>query len=491
MQSGRVLASARRAGYLIRPRSPHVLQHGTHQDLVAQVSLPPKPVSLLDAIVVPAGRPAVNLDHAVTLARTSGCQLVVLCSREAQADQVERLLAARSFAHGVVIDLPGDYTHPLLSFATSRSAGGPLPDACAAYESDLATKRNIGLLLARMLGWKRIFFLDDDIRDISGSDLHRTVSMLHEFHSVGMQVDNWADNSIVCHALRMLGGEQDIFVSGAALAVNCDTLLGYFPDIYNEDWFFFYNHVAMRKLATSGRNATQLRYDPFAQPQRAAWQEFGDVLAEGLYALLHEHSLAAHAERNYWALFLKARRDLLTKIINACHENSESSMPAGMLAAVKKALECSEQIRPEECARYVRLWLDDLGRWDRRLKGLPRVESMNAALKNLDLQSQEDSGGGSRIFQVPWPAAGAGSGGRVFAPYVLASGAPSAAGVPAAGSAAAAAGLADTTPMPVFSPGARSFAAVSAMLPGRGSSQAGMSGIVGLSGRGRHRSRRS
>jgi hypothetical protein len=52
--------------------------------------------------------------------------------------------------------------------------------------------------------------------------------------------------------------------------------------------------------------ATQLHYCPFANAERAAWQEFGDVLAEGLYALLHLGLDAAQATSEYWGTFLDA-----------------------------------------------------------------------------------------------------------------------------------------------------------------------------------------
>ena len=102
-------------------------------------------------------------------------------------------------------------------------------------------KRNIGLVLAKMLGWRRIFFLDDDIRDITYPDLQRTVDMLGSFSAAGMWVTEFPDNSIVCHANRVTGGSQDVFVSGAALAVDCESDIGFFPDIYNEDWLFFFD----------------------------------------------------------------------------------------------------------------------------------------------------------------------------------------------------------------------------------------------------------
>ena len=92
--------------------------------------------------------------------------------------EVGQLLAQRSFEQAIVIDLPDGYSHELLYFPALLSLKGDLPAACSAYVTDLSMKRNVGLVLARMLQWRRIFFLDDDIRDINYPDLQNTVSML-------------------------------------------------------------------------------------------------------------------------------------------------------------------------------------------------------------------------------------------------------------------------------------------------------------------------
>jgi hypothetical protein len=384
-----------------------VRQHDTHKELVGQ-SASPMSISAgnLDAIVVPASRPAANLDHAVTLARAAGCHLVVLCSRDAKGSEVNQLLAARSFDGAVVIDLPDNYSHHLMSFDTSLRAKSYLPEACTSYSTDLSVKRNIGLLLARMLNWERLFYLDDDIRDISYPGLCRTVSMLGPYHSAGMRVVKYPDNSVVCHAHRETGAFQDVFVSGSALAVDSSGYMSFFPDIYNEDWLFFYDDVAKGKLASSGINATQLRYDPFADPQRAAWQEFGDVLAEGLYGLLHQRGGAADANCDYWAYFLKARQSFLQAIIDRSGQ-AEAQVRDSMLAAVRKALECSMQIQPEVCELYVGLWQQDLRRWKQRLTDVPRGLSLERALMELNLRSSVDCGkaaGGIRRDREGMPA---------------------------------------------------------------------------------------
>jgi hypothetical protein len=373
-------------------RSADVRQHDTHRELVAPTG--PRNATLvdrgLDAIIVPASRRAASLDQAVTLARAARCWLLVLCSLDAEPADVERLIAERSFHRAIVIRLPDRYRHALLNFSTSKLGPEDLPEACAAYRTDLSTKRNIGLLMAHMLGWKRIFFLDDDIRDINYPDLQRTVSMLGNYSAVGMQVVSYPDNSVVCHAHRMSGEDQDVFVSGAALSVDLQNTIGFFPDIYNEDWLFFYDAAVRGRLAFSGRIVTQLVYSPFADPQRAAWQEFGDVLAEGLYGLLHQGKGLAYATREYWSHFLRARQRFLEAIIDRSGMAS-AEIREDMVLSVKSALACSVTIRPEQCERYVRRWQSDLRSWQQTVDEIPRGLSLQAALDELELPFPECS----------------------------------------------------------------------------------------------------
>ena len=373
-----------------------IRQHGTHHGLVGQAG--PRDVDLaeqaLDAIIIPAARPALNLDHAITLARAAGCFLLILCSRHVCPAEVEQLLAERSFTRAVVIDLPGGYSHKWVHFPALQSIKDDLPEACTSFVTDLSVKRNVGLVLARMMRWRRIFFLDDDIRDISYADLQGTINMLGAYPSVGMRVMSYPDNSIVCHANRMTEGSQDVFVSGAALAVDSDADIGFFPDIYNEDWLFFYDDAANGRLANSGRIATQLCYYPFANAKRAAWQEFGDVIAEGLYGLLHLGGRVDDAKRDYWAQFIEARRRFLEAIISRS-DRAYSSVKIDMMLSVVSALKCSLTIDPALCERYVRLWRQDLMDWKGRAAGIPEMPSIEAALQELELPSSitQDTGG--------------------------------------------------------------------------------------------------
>jgi hypothetical protein len=363
-------------------RAARVRQHGTHSVLTRQAG--PGSATLaslrLDAIIVPGSRPAPSLDHAVTLARAADCWLLILCSQRLHGWEVKEFLAERAFRKAIVIDLPPGYSHELLEFPELRSVSKELPPEYGFYVTDLSMKRNIGLVLAKMLGWRRVFFLDDDIRDIAYPDLQATVGMLGSFPAVGMWVTDFPDNSIVCHANRQTEGSQDVFVSGAALAVECDAGIGFFPDIYNEDWLFFFDDASNRRLANSGKKATQLIYYPFANAKRAAWQEFGDVLAEGLYSLLHLGLSVADATPGYWASFLQARRSFLNDILTRS-QNADPAIRGEMVESVEAALECLGQIKPELCARYVQSWQTDLRDWKRRMAEITEVSLEDALAK--------------------------------------------------------------------------------------------------------------
>jgi hypothetical protein len=361
----------------------------SHSRLVSRSELTPLPsgdLPVLDAIVVPASREAHNLEHAITLARAVRCHLVILCSRDAQPDNVFEVLAARSFFAATVVGIPDGYRHEIFEFETTDWVKQQFPHR----KSDLSIKRNVGLVLARMLGWQRIFFLDDDIRDLDAAALRATMSLVSggppelDYYTAGMSSIDFPDNSVVCHARREIGKPQDVFVSGSALAVNCTVRVGFFPDIYNEDWLFFYRDAAEGRLATSGHTATQLRYDPFANSQRAADQEFGDVLAEGLYALLEEEIDAEWATAERWEQFIADRRQMIEEIIERSSEVS-AEIREKMLYAAQMARKTLEQIKPQMCVDYIGRWRRDLAQWAEALDRVPKVTSIRDALDWLRL----------------------------------------------------------------------------------------------------------
>ena len=363
-----------------------VLQYPTHAELAESNCLPaPSSDTGLDAIIVPAARPAGNLETVVKLATETGARLIALCSFRTHADDVRALLAEHKLPDAAVVEVPQEPNGWILGdFETTRWVhDGPGKGVCGTRNSDLSMKRNTGLLLARMLGWERIFFMDDDIRSVSADTVLSTVSLLgapgHGYRTAGMSVKRYPDNSVVCHARREVGEYQDVFVSGSALAVDCRGPFDFFPDLYNEDWLFFYRDAAEERLATPGSLAEQLPYDPFADPQRAADQEFGDVIAEGLYALLHSGLGTMVADEEYWKQFLNQRNKVLDDVTRRL-PNLRPQLRGDVSRAIGAAQQVLWAITANMCAQYVTAWQRDLGLWDKVLANLSPASSIQDAL---------------------------------------------------------------------------------------------------------------
>jgi hypothetical protein len=189
----------------------------------------------------------------------------------------------------------------------------------------------------------------------------------------------------VCHARRAINEYQDVFVSGSVLAVDTKAPFGFFPDIYNEDWLFFYHDAAAKQLASSSSSARQLQYDPFADPQRAASQEFGDVIAEGLYTLLHSGQGTESADEQYWAAFLADRNRILEQVKQRAYK-ARTEIRQKMIKAVAAAQQQLQEIKPDMCVRYTEAWHDDREQWKQRLETLPSPGSVPKALRELNLR---------------------------------------------------------------------------------------------------------
>jgi hypothetical protein len=378
------------------PGGDRVLQYPTHAGLIEPSSPPvPSAGAGLDAIIVPAARPADNLQTAIELATETGARLIVLCSFRTHANDVRALLAKNSLPNAAVVAMPrkrGKWS--LHDFDTTRWVhNGPGKAVCGTRNSDLSMKRNTGLLLARMLGWERIFFMDDDIRGVSADTVLSTVSLLGTadggYRTAAMSVEEYPDNSVVCHARREVGAYQGVFVSGSVLAVDCRGPFDFFPDLYNEDWLFFYRDAAEERLATRGSFAKQLPYDPFADPQRAASEEFGDVIAEGLYALLHSGLGAEAADEKYWKQFLADRNRVLDDVGRRL-SSLRSTMRPELRGKISRATGAAQQVlwrvTANMCVDYVAAWQRDLGRWDKVLTNLEGASSIEDALRKMGLR---------------------------------------------------------------------------------------------------------
>jgi glycosyltransferase involved in cell wall biosynthesis len=347
-----------------------------------------------DAIVVPTNRPVESLTACMALAREADVPLIVICSKLVNQGEVKDMAAAEG-VQAYAFDLPDSPANPLgITFATSSDE--QLAAASSVRTRDLSPKRNLGLVIARMLGWRRLMFLDDDIYGITGRDVDALAGGLST-HGISVLIpDEFPDNSVACHANRLGGREQDVFASAGGMGVRCDRDdLAFFPNIYNEDWFFFFEEATSQKIIEVG-TSKQRTYDPFADPDRAVKEEFGDLLAEGLYAPLDHHQGLLGVDAAYWEGFIDKRKQFHARVATLLADHSERQENTDLghrLRAAGRSVAAAQgqlaSISPELCRKFVALWQADLVEWRRYLTKLGHFDAVGDALDHLGLDYAE------------------------------------------------------------------------------------------------------
>lgn len=363
-------------------------QRSSHAALLTDraASLPRAGVAPLDAVVVPASRKADSLTPVIELAAESGIRLIVLASHLCDVETVGRLVAATPGCRASVAEIGPDYQHELFRFETSDPV---FDEAKAQRRSNLSLKRNMGLMMARLMRWKKIMFVDDDV-SVGAPDLRRMANQLEHHQVAGFALSQFPDNSVVCHASRLSGATQDVFVSGAALGVNCDEPpLDFFPDVYNEDWFFMAAHAKVGRVVSLGK-LRQAEFNPFEDPRRAEFEEFGDLLAEGLYARYQDTYLADYDDGfvldrltvDYWDAFREARHDVISTARDRLVElgDKQSVRACESLGRAEKQLRA---ISSMQCAEFIESWRHDRGVFAKRAQDIRPVKNLLEAFDVL------------------------------------------------------------------------------------------------------------
>jgi hypothetical protein len=365
----------------------------------------------IDLVAVPAARRAHNLSHAARVAADVGAHLLVLCSHRANLDAGCRVAAKYLPSDRVtMVRIPAGSYLPGLHLAADTS------ELTRGRRSDTHLKRNVAVAVTRQLGWSRLLFLDDDVRGFGPPQAELAMDVLADRPSgpraVGWAFDDFPDNSMVCHAFRKVGGPQSTFIGGGALAVRVDAAIPHFPRCYNEDWLFLLPYLLDRRseLVLAG-TLEQMPFDPFSVPQAAALQEAGDVLAEGLFRLLHEgRGIVDATSEDYWNVVLRDRCAFVVaikeKAVAAGGDRSDDGVKA-----LDRALTMDHKARdwPTHLAVWVIDWLEDRARWASWLRARGEVSTVAEGLDSLGFSEHTtdtpDLGGRRSAATVPAVAA--------------------------------------------------------------------------------------
>jgi hypothetical protein len=347
----------------------------------------------IDAIIVPAGRQSVAIAGVAQLAHKMKTPLVVLCSKDALGKDIAQVLAAYKRLVWYAIDIPEDYSHPLIAL----TAGSFIP-VSGLMPSDVGKKRNIGLIVGKGLG-DHILFLDDDVT-LQSTGLRAAARMLVQYPIVGFSPhpDSFPDNSVAVHAIRALRRFQldkrrtiGQHLNGGSLAVNLQTSTSHFPEkVCDEDWLFMYEATARRQVAQLDETFSQAVYDPFASPKRAVQEEFGNIISKGLYDSLKVSAATRLTDERYWKEILKARKQKLEALIEIAQlYKADVGQPEkihNIVNSLAAALKVNRSISSGQCVAYYRAWHEvDTPNWNKRYAELPASMGVMPMLELLGL----------------------------------------------------------------------------------------------------------
>ena len=349
---------------------------GSHRGLLWEHA--DHPPADIDAIIVPTARRPAYLKEAAGLADALGCTLVTLHSGKWTAAESGARVVPRS-VDLIALDVPDPARLRLPAWKTASLLAGTI----FARHTDLSAKRNLGLVLSRLLGWSRILFLDDDITALVAADVRQASGLLSLHSAVGLQVGGFPDNSMVCHAYKQAGGSQQSFIGGGALAVDVGRCTSFFPDIYNDDWFFLLDgDKSLQSIAVTGL-VRQYRYDPFSV-ERARAEELGDVLAEGIYWLLDRGRTINDADKAYWDRYLAKRDRFIRRVLDMVMKSGlEPDEEIRRVTALKASMGRLTHIKSDFCLSYIQAWTADWQQWQRHLQRLPACRDRGSALAML------------------------------------------------------------------------------------------------------------
>jgi hypothetical protein len=269
---------------------------------------------------------------------------------------------------------------------------GGVTDSGRICVNDVGRKRNAALLLARSMGWRTLLFLDDDVFDVvdgrgrqfaphsrtlDPSTIAAAAAAVESGRhaAVGWTLRDFDDNSVLCRIRAQMGLEQEQFVGGGALLVDVEADVPFFPAIYNEDWLFLLRLLTRGDAAPvlDGGDVHQDSYDGFTAA-RAASEEIGDLIGEGLLSLLAGGGREAlrQTTAGFWRDAIHDRmrmREDLEAVVDASGHDAWGEMRKAIDAvkAVHELFLFEEDVWVDQIRTFLETWHRDLETWRRRL----------------------------------------------------------------------------------------------------------------------------
>jgi hypothetical protein len=188
---------------------------------------------------------------------------------------------------------------------------------------NLGYARNFALLYSKYIGLNKVLFMDDDIEVQSISIIDELFILLNQYKFVGANICQMTDHSIIEYIAIDLGINNENMLSGGFMFFNPQIIDHYFLNIYNEDWLWLYFQLKNERYLQTG-NVFQSVSNPFLQyEQRIIFQEFGEVVIDGLLDLYNEDSYDSLTKTSFWERIIKERKEYLNILLKKAKEENK------------------------------------------------------------------------------------------------------------------------------------------------------------------------
>ncbi|MEO6832670.1 MAG: hypothetical protein ABI378_09385 [Chitinophagaceae bacterium] len=173
-------------------------------------------------------------------------------------------------------------------------------------EWNLGYARNFALQYAKSCDFSRVLFIDDDIIP-SVKTVDEVFEALHDYDFAGANITGLTDDSIVGHVTSALNMPQGRMLSGGFLSFKPKKTNFMFLNCYNEDWIWLCLELCNKKCVRKGEVHQQLA-DPFdGCESKIAFQEFGEVVFDGVSTLGLANNCDLLATESYWQPIITER----------------------------------------------------------------------------------------------------------------------------------------------------------------------------------------
>ena len=220
---------------------------------------------------------------------------------------------------------------------------------------DLPAKRNLALWYARKHKLTRILMIDDDIRGLNPVSISTGANALSDSAISGFFVEDYPDTSVVGHVELEVGDTVQTFLSGSCLFIRTDKAIDCFPPIYNEDWLFMIPQLLTGHVSFLG-SICQKTYDPFKDFNVAGFQEPGEIIADGLFALLARDRYDERLDQGIWKRLLSERKEWLASLAERCRTRRLREVINVARERLGRTSDC-------DCVRFVSDWETDRHLW--------------------------------------------------------------------------------------------------------------------------------